>query len=163
MDNIQFNAVEVLKMAQRIEKKGMKYYEAQAERFSSDQNLQDLFLRLKSEEKDHYSRFKNLTKDVKRGNNREEYEYLQEPEVMGYLRSLVEFSIFPENVEEENEKSSTINDVLLIAIMAEKESILFYKEILNYNSGETAEILEKLIEEERNHLIDLNEISKKYD
>ncbi len=162
MENIQFNAIEVFKMAQQIEKKGKKFYGIQAERFKNNKDLYDLFLRLKSEEDDHLKTFKNLSEEYKKDINEDGYKHLNDPQVSGYLRALVEFSIFPENIEKDDKNIESINDILLIAIMAEKESILYYQEILKYNEGKTEEVLEKLIEEEKKHLLDLTKISEEY-
>ncbi|MFP4662524.1 MAG: ferritin-like domain-containing protein [Halanaerobiales bacterium] len=146
----RFNAVEVIEMAKDIEKRGHKFYTNQAE-LAGDQELKDLFTKLAEDELDHYERFEELAKVIK-DVNKEHLEYVYDPEVSAYLEAIVEFAIFPA---EEGVEIRDIVDALQIAIYAEKDSILFYSEMLKYNDDQTAVVLKKLIEEEKQHLLDL--------
>ncbi len=159
MENSAFNSLEVLEMAQEIERKGMNFYRMHAANVGED--VKSLFMRLHAEENDHFKRFKAMEEEVREKG--EDYDYLYEPEVVKYLKTLVEFSIFPDDLSAEEAKVQDINDVFLIAITAEKESILFYQELLKHNKdSKQAEIIEKLIEEEKQHLIDVSEISRTF-
>lgn len=152
-DNImkdKFNAVEVIEMAKDIEKRGRDFYKNQAEK-AQDRELKELFERLAEDELDHYNLFEKLGKVVKK-NTKKEIEYVYDPEVSAYLEAIVEFTIFPA---EEGVEISDIVDALQIAIYAEKDSILFYNEMLEHNDEQTAVILKKLIKEEKQHLLDL--------
>ncbi|MFW6006966.1 MAG: ferritin family protein [Bacillota bacterium] len=159
MEGKQFNAHEVLEMAREIEKKGMNYYQIHAD-ITDDKKIRDLFLRLKNEEKKHYDTFSNLKNEVKENKNK--YDYLNESEVIAYLRTLVEFSIFPASISRKEAETKSVDEILLTAIMAEKESILFYRELVAANKGESLAIINTLIEEEKQHLVDLTEISRDY-
>ena len=161
MERESFNSFEVLKMAQAIEKKGMDYYQHHAAK-TDNKDLEKLFLKLKEEEKKHYQKIDEIKEKIGDSNN-EDYQYLNDPRVNGYLKTLVEFTIFPDDISKEDMlKTDTIDEIILIAIMAEKESILFYQELLSANEGRSAEIIEKLIEEEKQHLQDLTKISNNY-
>ena len=154
MKKIKFNAVEVLEMAREIEKKGEFFYSFWANKVEKEE-LKKVFLKLAEDEKDHYDTFARLSKKVKKELT-EDVEYIYNEQVSAYLRSLVEFSVFPANPEELKKISlNKVSEILNIAIMAEKESILFYQEILKYNKQETAKVLKQLINEEKQHLMDL--------
>ncbi|MFW6389547.1 MAG: ferritin family protein [Halanaerobiales bacterium] len=150
MLNNSFNAVEVLEMAKDIEERGYDFYQSQA-KISNDDELKQLFLKLAEDEQDHYQRFNNLIKNVDKV-TREDAEYVYEPEVSAYLEALVEFSIFPDSSEMNIEN---VKDALRMAIYAEKDSILFYQEMLKNNQGETADVVKQLIKEEKKHLLEL--------
>ncbi len=146
----KFNVVEVIEMAKDIEKRGHDFYNNQAE-IAQDRELKELFERLAEDELDHYNRFEKLGKIIKE-NTKKELEYVYDPEVSAYLEAIVEFTIFPA---EEGVAVSDIVDALQIAIYAEKDSILFYNEMLEHNDEQTAVVLKKLIKEEKQHLLDL--------
>ncbi len=146
----KFNVVEVIEMAKDIEKRGHDFYKNQAEK-TQDRELKELFERLAEDELDHYNRFEELGKAIK-DNTKNELEYVYDPEVSAYLEAIIEFTIFPA---EEGVEITDIVDALQIAIYAEKDSILFYTEMLEHNDEQTAVVLKKLIKEEKQHLLDL--------
>ncbi len=150
MLNNSFNAVEVLEMAKDLEIRGCNFYTAQVNK-TARQDLKELFLKLAEDEKEHYQRFIELAQTVK-DETKNEAEYVYEPEVSAYLKGLVEFSIFPDN---DSVELTSLKEILKIAIYAEKDSILFYREMLEHNKGETAEVLRELLEEEKKHLMEL--------
>lgn len=146
-----FNFNEVLEMAKDIEAKGKEFYQKQADR-TNNQKAEQLFIRLADDEEDHYKRFEEIQEQFKNRTG-EQDEYLSDPEVGHYLEALVEFTVFPAD-----KNTGTINslqEVLDLAIRAEKDSILLYNEMKENNEGETKKVIEKLIEEEKNHLVDL--------
>jgi len=152
----RFNSIEVLEMAKDIEKRGREFYQFQADR-TEDQEVRELFLKLASDEQDHYERFEKLEQAV-REKTGEEADYVYEAEVSAYLDSLVEFSVFPAEAEVEGNFPGT-REVIEMAIRAEKDSILFYSEMLPYNKENTKRVLNQLIKEEKQHLLDLMKIS----
>lgn len=154
--NDRFNSVEVIEMAKEIEMRGYELYTYQASE-TENQELVSLFGKLAQDELDHYKRFEELGESIKES-TKNEAEYVYDPEVSAYLEAIVEFSVFPS---EEGVRVNDIVDALQIAIYAEKDSILFYTEILQYNKGETAKLLKKLIKEEKDHLLDLLEYDEK--
>ncbi len=150
-----FNSIEVLEMAKDIEKKGLEFYQFQAQR-TDNQEIEELFLKLAGDERDHYERFEMLEKAV-RDKTGEEAEYVYDEEVSAYLNSLVEFSVFPAEAEVQ-ESFTGSREVIEMAIRAEKDSILFYSEMLPYNREATKKVLNQLIKEEKQHLLDLMKI-----
>ncbi len=149
MDN-KFNVLEVIEMAKDIEKRGHDFYKNQSEK-AQDKGLKELFTKLADDELDHYNRFEEL-RIVIEEHTKKELEYVYDPEVSAYLEAIVEFTIFPA---EEGVEVTDIIDAIQIAIYAEKDSILFYNEMLEHNDDQTAVVLKKLIKEEKQHLLDL--------
>lgn len=145
-----FSALEVLEMAKDIEKNGYEFYNRQAQK-AEDSELEQLLLKLASDEEKHYDVFDKLSLEIK-NETKEESEYIYTPKVSSYLESLVEFSVFSPEKELE---TGSVKEVIAVAIRAEKDSILLYQEMLENNSGKTHEIIEKLIVEEKKHLMEL--------
>ncbi|MEJ6949524.1 ferritin-like domain-containing protein [Natronospora cellulosivora (SeqCode)] len=146
----RYNALEVIEMAKDIEKRGYEFYTNQA-KISKNKDLKELFLKLAKDEKDHYQRFIEISNIISE-QTKKEAEYVYDPEVSAYLQSIVEFSVFPAD---ETVKIEDIKEALQLAIYAEKDSILFYQEMLAHNDGQTSLIIEKLIKEEKQHLLEL--------
>lgn len=156
----RFNALEVMEMAKDIEKRGKNFYLKHADA-TDNRDLRELFRRLAADEQDHYEKFVALTSDLK--SNQSEADYLYEEEVSAYFDYLVEYSIFPAaDSEEAVEALNDVEKALKLAIQAEKDSILFYREMCDNNDGKTITALEQLIEEEKDHLRDLGKYIEEY-
>jgi len=156
----RFNSLEVMEMAKDIEKRGKKFYLKHAEA-TENRDLRELFKRLAADEQDHYEKFVALTEELKAEG--EEADYLYEEDVSAYFKYLVEFSIFPEDDSEESiEALNDVKKALKLAIQAEKDSILFYKEMCDENEGKTLDAVEKLIEQEKEHLKSLSKYIQEY-
>ena len=156
----RFSALEVMEMAKDIEKRGKKFYLKHAEA-TENRDLKELFKKLAQDEQDHYEKFVALTEELRDGSD--EADYLYEEDVSAYFDYLVEYSVFPKD--DSKESVEALNDVekaLKLAIQAEKDSILFYREMCEYNEGKTIEAVNKLIEEEKDHLRALGKYIKKY-
>jgi rubrerythrin len=156
----RFNSLEVMEMAKDIEKRGKKFYLKHAEA-TENRDLRELFKRLASDEQDHYEKFVALTEELKAEG--EAADYLYEEDVSAYFKYLVEFSVFPEDDSEESvEALNDVKKALKLAIQAEKDSILFYKEMCDENEGKTLDAVEKLIEQEKEHLKSLSKYIQEY-
>ena len=156
----KFSALEVMEMAKDIEKRGKKFYLKHAEA-TENRDLRELFRQLAADEQDHYDKFVALTEELRNGS--EDEDYLYEEEVSAYFDYLVEYSVFPKD--DSKESIEALNDVekaLKLAIQAEKDSILFYREMCDYNEGKTLEAVSQLIEEEKDHLRALGKYIEEY-
>lgn len=148
----KFNVFEMLEMAKEIENRGYRLYSTQA-KVVEDKKLEKLFKKLASDEQEHYNTFDKLEKKYKE-NEEKDYSYVEEVKVNDYLKSLVEYEVFPKG-EKEELKEMDIEKVLDRAIKSEKDSILLYQELVPYNNKETKEILYRLIKEEKEHYVSL--------
>jgi len=158
MLNQQFSKMEVIEMAKDIEKRGLNFYRSQADK-TDNQEIRELFLRLAGDEKDHFQRFDNLGKSIKENSDYKE-DHVYNEQVSTYLNALVEFAVFPGD-ELIDKEFDSMEEVLKLAIQAEKDSILLYTEMLDNHSGDTIDIIKKLIDEEKQHLLDLVKLDAK--
>jgi len=152
MLNQQFSKMEVIEMAKDIEKRGLNFYRAQADK-TDNKEIRELFLRLAGDEKDHFQKFENIGESIKENSDNQE-DHVYNEEVSTYLNALVEFAVFPGD-ELIDKDFDSMEEVLKLAIQAEKDSILLYTEMLDNHSGDTVKIIKKLIDEEKQHLLDL--------
>ena len=148
----KFNSVEVIEMAKDIEKRGLDFYKKQAKK-TEDSELKNLLLKLAEDEQDHYDTFSKMLDKAKELTDTDS-DYVYGEDVSAYLRALIEFTVFPSE-EEVEDKIHSIEDILELAINAEKDSILFYREMMEYNNEDTNKILKRLVDEEKQHLLDL--------
>ncbi len=147
----QFNFNEVLEMAKDIEVRGREFYSSHAEKTDNDR-ARKLFQRLASDEDDHYERFVEIQQEFQDKTGRSD-DYISDPQVDAYLEALVEFTVFP--AADKVGELEDLKSILDTAIRAEKDSILLYSGMKEQNEGETKKVIQKLIEEEKSHLVDL--------
>ncbi|MFW5985884.1 MAG: ferritin family protein [Halanaerobiales bacterium] len=153
MLNTSLNSMEVLEMAKNIELRGRDFYRNQAAKTDKEE-MKELLNKLADDEDDHYQTFSKIEAEVREKSD-DDIEYIYDPEVSAYLDALIQFSVFPQEGEV---KVDSALEILDIAKQAEKDSILFYYEMLEYNEGKTKEVIKKLINEEKEHLLDLIKI-----
>lgn len=158
LDRRSINELEAIKMAINLEKRGERFYRGAAEKFADLPDVASVFLDLAEEEKDHAETFQQIYDDFADRNHDFDDTYLYEPEVEAYLRAAVETTIFPSN-EMQDEALSEVQspeDALRFAIQIEKDSILFYTEMIIYSRLlEAKDAYRRLLKEEKKHLIDL--------
>lgn len=148
----ELKAQEIAMMAITIEEKGMYFYQKVAEIFP-DEEIRNIFLRLAEEEKEHQRTFQHIF-------NLSTGERVFEEDTAKYIHNLLASGVFPskENMGELIARIKTPKEALAIGIQAEKEAILFYHEIIqNTASPETKDVLSKLLEEEKMHLVEMRE------
>lgn len=152
-----FNDLEAIKIAMDIEKRGEKFYTAAANKLD-DEFIKKVFIDLAQQEKEHKETFRELYKDAASDKEKFDDTYLFDPEISSYLSAMVETVVFPsdERLDEVLEDINNAEDALLIGIQAEKDTILFYTEMIIYSKlVEAKEAFRKLLSEEKEHLIDL--------
>ncbi len=156
----QFNALEVMEMAKDIEKRGKIFYLKHADA-AEDRDVKELFKRLAADEEEHYQKLAALTEELRAGED--DADYLYDEEVSSYFNSLIEFTVFPPlNSKESIEALNDIDKALKLAVRAEKDAILFYREMCANNSGKTIEAVERLIKEKKENLQALGKYIKEY-
>lgn len=118
--NYDFNANEVLIMAQKIEQNGAKFYRDAAEKIDAADS-KELLLELAAMEDDHEKTFIELQKTLT-DKEKESQTFDPDNEAVLYCKSLADMRVF---FEKEIDTTS-LKDVLKSAIVAEKDSIVFY-------------------------------------
>ncbi|WP_153448638.1 ferritin family protein [Vibrio algicola] len=144
---INFNANEVLIMAEEIEKQSCDFYVKAAEQVESQEN-RDFLLKLASFEFTHKSFFKELRAELG-CNEKEAPVFDPNNEASAYCRSFAQIqSLF--------DGDADFNDMLSIlkfAINKEKDAILFYSRIKEFvPEVKGSEKLDEIIAEEHSHI-----------
>lgn len=150
-----FAVNEILEMAVKVEENGEKFYKFLSEN-SKEPEKREFFNYMALQERDHAKTFKEIGTTLQV----EEVDYIDVDEVDAYLKSYVDGKIFP-TVEEmlEKVKGKDIIDVIDYAIGLEKDSIIFYYQIMEVIKSENAKKLVKaIIEQEKQHVLKLLEI-----
>jgi len=151
MTNI-FSPQEILRIAVKVEERGKKLYEA-LEKKSSDKKIIDLWKYLKEQEEIHRKVFQGMLD--KAG----DYivSELTPGEYGAYIRAIGASYIFTEELIEKKIKESFASDLEAIdfGLHIEKESILTYSALREYMLADKWPVLDKVIAEEKEHLIKL--------
>jgi rubrerythrin len=150
---VYFDASEILQFAIRIEENGEKFYRKIAET-SEDDKVKELFSYLAGEEIKHREIFEGMVNNVKKYNPPETYpgEYFQ------YLRAYADELIFPPRIVRELESGLAPLDALDFGIRRELDSIMYYIETKVFVPETQHKIIDKIIEEERNHFVKLSQL-----
>ncbi|MCM8765004.1 MAG: ferritin family protein [Candidatus Omnitrophica bacterium] len=154
------NEDELFKVAMNIENQGIAFYQSAFEKAAMDKT-KDIFKFLNKEEKRHYEIFKKMDLEINQIKFRPEEI---DEEISLYLRSLIDSGIFENILPREQWQNINDKQALNIGIQVEKTSILFYsgiKEITEVPSSLPA--IDKIIQEEKNHLVALTTLWKEID
>jgi len=154
--SVTFNANEVFEMAEEIERNGAKFYREAAGK-TSGQDLKDMFLNMADMEDGHLRTFEAMRKDLAA---QEKAETVFDPynEATLYLQTMAD-SKGTEGLKSSTEKltgNESTQELLEIAIGAEKNSVLFYvglKDLVSVQAGRDK--VEAIIREEVRHVADL--------
>lgn len=153
----KFNVLEITKIAMDMEKEGQEFYH-KAATLNKDDKLRSIFVLLEEQEKKHAELFYNLHKMLSELHNISD-EYLYDENVSSYMKALVENKVFKEYELNLVKNMSSMKDAIHIGINSEKNSILFYSEIIkNSKSEEILQVLSTILEEEKKHLVDLTNL-----
>ncbi len=141
-----FNADEIFEMAEQIERNGALFYRKSAESIA-DPGAKKLLLDLAAMEDEHEKTFADLRAGLY---EKEKAATVFDPEgeTTLYLRALADIRVFFEKKD-----TSSIEDILKEAILAEKDSIVFYlgmKEMVPENFGKAK--IDAIIKEEMTHI-----------
>ena len=142
-----FTADDVFEMAKQLERNGAKFYQ-EAAQHTGNPEYKKLLQMLSDMEIEHEKIFIKLRSELS-GNEKSSTVFDPQNESVLYLRALVDTKVF---FEKEIDFSS-MKSVLKAAILAEKDSIVFYlgmKEMVPEKFGKDK--LDKIIKEEMGHI-----------
>ncbi len=154
---VKFSANEVFEMAVEIEINGAKFYRHSV-KCISDAKLKKLFNELADKEDQHKMVFSLMREEL---NAKEKKLFVADidNQLQDYLHAMADGYVF-QKVDDACslvDKKSSIEDIFLMAIGFEKDSIVFYsglKEMVPADSGRDK--IEKIIKEEMSHITILN-------
>ena len=155
--SITFNAFEIFEMAEQIERNGVKFYRKAAEGIS-DRDVRQMLLDLADMEAEHEETFAGMRKQLS-DRERELRVFDPENEVALYLQAMASGHVFDlkKDPGEQLTGTETVEDILKLAIDAEKDSIVFYlglKDFVPAKAGKDR--VEAIIKEEMGHIAVLN-------
>jgi rubrerythrin len=142
-----FNADDVFEMAEQLERNGAKFYRTAAENVS-DPKSKKLLIELAEMEDEHEKTFASLRADLTEG-EKTTTVFDPEDESVLYLRALADTQVFFKKKID----ISSMKEILKAAIVAEKDSIVFYlglKDFVPDRLGKNR--LDKIIKEEMGHI-----------
>jgi rubrerythrin len=149
---------EVIELAIILEKTGQEFY-ARASQTSKSPILKNLFNFLAQEEVNHAKRFERLAKKIISTSYHWDANF---DELKLYLKAITDSKFFtsPQSILKVITKVSTPLRLIKNAIQFEKETLLFYSEILNLVRSEDKAVVNKIIAQERSHIKKLNELKE---
>ncbi len=154
-----FNADEVLRIAEQIERNGAKFYRKAAEG-TGEENARKTMLELADMEDGHEKIFSAMRGELS-GRQKEETAFDPQGEAALYLQAFADGKVFDIN-EDPSEKltgDESPEEVLVTAMGAEKDAIVLYlgiKDMVSQKMGKDK--IDHIIKEERSHLIVLGGI-----
>ena len=154
-----FTANDVFEMAEQLERNGAKFYRTAAENVS-DPKYKELLIELAAMEDEHEKTFASLRADLTKA-EKTTTVFDPEDESALYLRALADTRVFFKKKID----ISSMKEILKAAIVAEKDSIVFYLGLKDFVPDQVGKNrLDTIIKEEMGHirilskeLISLNE------
>jgi len=143
---------EILKIAVEIEENGKNLY-GKLENKAKDEKLKKMWKYLKEQEEVHRRTFQKMLDETG--------DYIVFESVSGeyeaYLRALASEYIITKELTEKKAKEGFGSDLEAVdfGIYVEKESILTYSALKKYVVAEKQSVLDKVIDEEQKHLVEL--------
>ena len=156
---LPFSAVEILEIAIEAERQGAAFYEHLADS-AQDARVKEECQRLVEFERKHERTFRHLLgqQDIQRALDSLQPGQLSDG-YQQYLSALVDSNMLPdqETARQLAEQADSEVEAVNIALQMEKNTILFYQELQNL-LGQEAGVLQTILDEERSHVYELNEL-----
>lgn len=152
-----FSMCDVMQTAVGIEQNGEKFYSGLAGKMKAPK-VKALFKALAKAEKAHIGKFQGIYSAVEKKPLVCEFD----DETIAYIKAL-SAEVFNEEKFKAVMKTKAMSDAdaLHYAIDFEKNTMLFFREIRGLVEIHDAEVIDKMIEEEKNHLVKLLEAKNK--
>ncbi len=156
---ISFATEHILEIAIEAERQGAAFYE-QLATIASSERVRAECQRLVGMEREHEKTFRRLLgqQDVQRALSSLQAGQLSD-QYQQYLLALVDSNMLPDEeiARKLAEDATSEVEAINIALQMEKNTILFYQELQNL-LGQEAGVLQTILDEERSHVYELNEL-----
>ena len=156
---LPLTAEEILEIAIETERQGAAFYESLAA-CAQDERVKEECRRLVTFEREHEKTFRRLLEqqDVQRALSSLQPSQLSD-KYRQYLSALVDSNMLPdeETAQRLADEAESEADAINVALQMEKNTILFYQELQNL-LGQEAGVLQTILDEERSHVYELNEL-----
>lgn len=155
--SISFSADEIFEMAEEIERNGVKFY-CKAAEHASDPAIKDYLLKMAAVEDGHLKTFAEMRGQLSDA-EREQVTFDPDNEAAMYLDSMADAhgTEGKRSVTDELTGDESIEEILSIAVNAEKDSVVFYtglKSLVPEKAGRDK--VERIISEELSHIATLS-------
>ncbi|UCG35743.1 MAG: ferritin family protein [Candidatus Omnitrophota bacterium] len=153
----QFHPQEIVKIAIKIEEKGKKLYGSFEEK-ATDPKLKEMWCYLKDQEEEHRKTFARMLEHI---SDYIVYEF-SPGEYDAYLAGIASEQVFTPELIEEKTKQGFSSDIEAVdfGIRIEKDSIFIYMALRPYVAVDKQEALDKIIQEEKQHYLNLMSVKK---
>jgi len=143
-----FSGTEIVEIAIEIEKNGRDFYNAFSGRLK-DKDIKELFRCLSIEEANHIEDFKKIFDSVSSHNPCESYPQ----DYFAYLNAIASEYVFTkkDELKERIGSISSEKEAIDISIGLEKDSILFYEEMKKIVPDKDSNIIDTIIDQEKEH------------
>jgi len=156
----KYNPGEILKIAVEVEKNGKELY-ALLEVKSRDPQASSLWAYLKQQEEIHQQTFQEIL------SNQKDYLVVEfsAGEHEPYLKAIASEYIFTQDLIKEyiSQEFKSDSEAIDFGISVEKISILTYAALREYINKDKQPVLDKIIDEEKNHLAKLKSLKRTID
>ena len=158
MASVFYSADEIVDIAVRIEENGQKFYSACAES-TSDANLKKVFNHLADQEEKHKSTFEKLREKMA-DYKLDSATYTDEVDL--YIKALADSQVFSPGTDVVRlaKETGDVLSLLSLAIGAEKDSILFYGEMLELTEDAQRKTISAIVREEQSHVVELTSLKR---
>ena len=157
--SIFFSMREVIEMAIAMERSGQAFYQ-NASKLARENSLKELFQYLAEEEEKHLKTFQNFYNTLKEKPEITPYNW---EEAKLYLEALVDSKFFasPEKAINLAKEAKDELEIINLAMSFEKETLLFFYQILEMIKSQEQELVKKIIEQEKKHIQRLSAMKSK--
>jgi len=147
MSSLKYALRELIEIAVQIENGGERFYRYAA---GKNEKVRDIFQLLADDEKKHAVLFQSLLVPSP------EYDYsgIDKTESIPYIRAIVNSTVLRYLLDRKEypEKMGSVTEVLDFSLGLEKESLLFYYQLLERIQGKGKSTVERIIGEEKKHI-----------
>ena len=157
--SIFFSMREVIEMAIATERSGQAFYH-NASKLARENSRKELFQYLAEEEEKHLKTFQGFYNTLKEKPEITPYNW---EEAKLYLEALVDSKFFasPEKAINLAKEAKDELEVIYAAIEFEKDTLLFFYQILEMIKSQEQELVKKIIEQEKKHIQRLSAMKNK--
>jgi len=155
--SITFSGSELVNIAINIEKRGIAFYDIMA-RSTGNAAARHVFQHLAEMEREHMRIFQEMLLQADTGASTD----TGGEEYAGYLQALLESAVFTDDdaASEMATRADSDLQALELGMVSEKDSILFYYEMLSVMPSGTHPTVNRVILEEKSHLAQLTALKK---
>ena len=147
---------DVFKMAVMMEKIGSQFYKACSQKNTNDK-VQKMFEYLAEEEDKHITEFEELLKFAEKTSQDNPFIEPVNPE---FIKAIISGRVFPVNEDISQVDSYNLKQAIQLSLTLEKDTIMFYHEMLNLTSHHDVDLVKRILDEERDHILKILDLKK---